>query len=214
MARRKTLSAFALALSMGIANPSPHLVAADRTFRSRAGSGSAAVAASHSASSGTSQAEPTGVLGSSSAVSNPAPDLAELEKMMLDLINRERLDPANREELGGHARPLQWDDKLAEVARAHSQDMAARHYFDHFSPDGSFPAQRVTQAGIVWLATGENIAKFADVARAEAAFMNEPRFQANHRSNILSPDFTHVGIGIARGDNGLLYITQEFVQKP
>ena len=41
--------------------------------------------------------------------------------------------------------------------------------------------------------------------------MNEPRFQQhNHRGNILSLEYTHVGIGIVKGPDGMLYITQEF----
>jgi uncharacterized protein YkwD len=42
--------------------------------------------------------------------------------------------------------------------------------------------------------------------------MNEPKFQENHRANILSRTFTNVGIGIASGPDGTLYITQDFVQ--
>jgi uncharacterized protein YkwD len=44
--------------------------------------------------------------------------------------------------------------------------------------------------------------------------MNEPPLSHNHRANILNPDFTHVGVGILRGPDGMFYITQEFVQKP
>jgi uncharacterized protein YkwD len=50
------------------------------------------------------------------------------------------------------------------------------------------------------------------VVQAETLFMNEPKFERNHRGNILNPNYTHVGIGIARGPDGSLYITQEFVQ--
>ena len=49
---------------------------------------------------------------------------------------------------------------------------------------------------------------------AEAAFMNEPRFQHNHRANILNANYTDVGIGIVQGANGSLYITQDFVKLP
>jgi len=71
---------------------------------------------------------------------------------------------------------------------------------------------RVSRAGIRWQATGENIAKVDTVVGAEAAFMNEPKFQPNHRGNILNPDYTHVGVGVARGAKGMLYITQEFAE--
>ncbi len=133
---------------------------------------------------------------------------------MLELINQEREDPSHLTETRGRARPLKWDEKLAEVARAHSRDMVERGYVSHFSPDGSFPALRVSQAGIAYLCAGENIAKSRDVIRAQGAFMNEPPLGHNHRANILDPDFTHVGIGIVRGLDGMFYITQEFIQRP
>jgi uncharacterized protein YkwD len=97
---------------------------------------------------------------------------APLEQRMLELINQERADLSHLTETHGRARPLRWDEKLAGVARAHSRDMVQRGYVSHFSPDGSFPALRVSQAGIVYLCAGENIAKFRDVFRAQAAFMN------------------------------------------
>ncbi len=58
----------------------------------------------------------------------------------------------------------------------------------------------------------ENIVIRTNVERGEAAFMDEPRFQTNHRGAILNSQFTHVGIGIVRAPNGELYITQEFAR--
>jgi uncharacterized protein YkwD len=131
---------------------------------------------------------------------------------MWQLINRDRLDGTCAEETKGRARPLQWDARLAAVARAHSEEMARNHFFAHTGVDGSEPSMRVSRAGIQWQATGENIAKVDTVAGAEAAFMNEPKFQPNHRGNILNPDYTHVGVGVAKGANGMLYVTQEFAE--
>jgi uncharacterized protein YkwD len=47
---------------------------------------------------------------------------------------------------------------------------------------------------------------------AKAAFMHEPRFQDNHRANILNANYTDVEIGMVEGPNGDLYITQDFAQ--
>ena len=141
-------------------------------------------------------------------------ETGQLEYRMWELINLERESPSNRAETRGRARPLKWDAKLAEIARAHSRDMAEHAYVSHFSPDASFPALRVSQGGISYTATAENVAKFRDVFRAQAAFMNEPPLGHNHRTNILDPDFTHVGVGIVRGPDGMFYITQDFVQRP
>lgn len=134
------------------------------------------------------------------------------ESQMLYLTNQDRTAQQNWEETQGRAHPLQWDDRLAAAARAHSEDMARAGYLSHEGSDGSVPAQRVSYMGIQWLSTGENVARARDAAEAEALFMDEPRFQQNHRSNILNPNYTIVGIGVARDSEGTLYITEEFAQ--
>jgi uncharacterized protein YkwD len=136
----------------------------------------------------------------------------DYEILMWKLINRDRSDVTCQDETKGRAGTLQWDARLAAVARAHSEEMASKGFFGHAAIDGSMPGVRISRAGIQWRASGENIAKFPDISEAETAFMNEPKFQPNHRANILNPDFTHVGVGIARGPDGMLYITQEFAQ--
>jgi uncharacterized protein YkwD len=189
--------------------------------------GGAALTASHHSSSSPSDAS----VNTSSATTNApayvpcAPNVessacipastAEAEQseiLMWQLINRDRLDATCAEETKGRAHPLQWDARLAAVARAHSEEMARNHFFAHTGLDGSEPSARVSRAGIRWQSTGENIAKVETVVDAEAAFMNEPKFQPNHRGNILNPEYTHVGVGVARGANGMIYVTQEFAE--
>ena len=131
---------------------------------------------------------------------------------MLDLINRDRLAVSSLEETKGRARPLQWDARLASVAQAHSEEMARNGSFSHMGLDGSTPAMRVSLARVPWRSTGENIAMTGNVVEAETAFMNEPKFERNHRANILSPNYNRVGVGIARGADGSLYVTQEFAE--
>jgi uncharacterized protein YkwD len=136
----------------------------------------------------------------------------QLELQMWELINRDRADQSNSRETRGRATALRWDDRLAAVARLHSEEMARNGYFSHDGADGSSPARRVSMAGIKWVSTGENIANCAGVSQAESLFMNEPKFQQNHRWNILNVNYTHVGVGVARAPDGSLYITQEFAQ--
>jgi uncharacterized protein YkwD len=140
----------------------------------------------------------------------PADD--PLEKQSLELINRDRSAPEYISETKGRARPLEWDDRLAAVARAHSAEMARGGYFSHTAANGASPAQRISAAGIQWTAVGENIAACQTVVQAESEFMNEPRFEHNHRWNILSADYTRVGIGIVRASDGMIYITEDFAQ--
>jgi TonB family protein len=140
--------------------------------------------------------------------------LADLERQMWALVNRDRLDPATSAETGGRAQPLRWNEELAAVARAHSRNMLEQRFFDHVDPEGRTLSARIKAAGISWRALGENIAINGTVPGAQAAFMNEPRFQHNHRGNILNANYTDVGIGIVQGPNGSFYITQDFVAIP
>jgi uncharacterized protein YkwD len=137
-----------------------------------------------------------------------------MEQLMLELVNRDRADQANAPETNGRAMPLRWNDRLAAVARTHSLDMLNQGYFAHVDPQGRSVASRVEAAGIQWQEVGENIAIYPTVPRAEAAFMNEPRFAKNHRANILNPEFTDVGIGIVQAPDGRIYITQDFYESP
>jgi uncharacterized protein YkwD len=141
------------------------------------------------------------------------PVMSPLQIEALALVNADRLDPANRAETSGRARPLMWDPRLAEAALTHSQDMARNDYFSHYDRAGNSPAERLSREGILWRAMGENIATNYTVALAEEAFMNEPRFEPNHRANVLNPRFNFVGIGIVRGPGGLYYVTEEFAQE-
>ncbi len=136
------------------------------------------------------------------------------ERQMLGLINAARSDPANDAETGGHARALQWDRRLAQAALLHSREMAARRYLSHIDLNGQSPVERIYNSGVQWLSLGENIARGPSMSSAEKRFMSEPRFQMNHRANILSPKFNYAGIGILRGQDGSLYLTQDFAQEP
>jgi uncharacterized protein YkwD len=133
---------------------------------------------------------------------------------MWALVNQDRLRPEALAETGGQAHPLKWNERLAAVARAHSLSMLKQHSFSHTDPDGTTFSVRIKRAGIPWEASGENIAIYDTVQRAESAFMNEPRFEGNHRGNILNGSYTDVGIGVVQGPDGSLYITQDFIASP
>lgn len=125
----------------------------------------------------------------------PRPDL---EAKMLELINHER------QQEGLH--PLTADTALTGVARRHSQDMFARGYFAHISPDGVTPADRVRAAGIRYLITGENLALGPTLTICHTGLMNSP----GHRANILHKSYGRVGIGILDGGLRGLMVSQEF----
>jgi len=122
-------------------------------------------------------------------------DLADAERQVFTRLNADRA--------AANLPTLTWSDEAAAVARAHSQDMATGGFFAHVSPTrGDFEARTATLSG---RAKGENIGMGQSPASIQSSLMGSPA----HRSNILSPDFTELGIGAASNADGL-YITQIF----
>ena len=127
--------------------------------------------------------------------SKPRPDL---EKQMLDLVNRERQ--------AAGLQPLAPDPELTEVARGHSADMFKRGYFAHDTPEGLTPFDRMRAGGVRFLTAGENLALAPTISVAHTGLMNSP----GHRANILRREFGRVGIGVMDGGMRGLMVSQEF----
>lgn len=88
------------------------------------------------------------------------------------------------------------DPFLSKAAQAKAEDMASKGYFSHVSPDGTLPWAWVQRAGYVYRYAGENLAvRFDDSSAVVGAWMASP----SHRENIVKPEYTHIGIGIAQG---------------
>ncbi|MET8133010.1 sigma-70 family RNA polymerase sigma factor [Streptomyces sp. NPDC005251] len=116
----------------------------------------------------------------------------------------------NKERAAAGCGPLTEDTQLEEAARAHSDDMAARDFFDHTNPDGADPGQRITAAGYRWSTYGENIAMGQQTPQAVMdSWMNSP----GHRANILNCSFKNIGVGVHKGSGGPWW-TQDFGAKP
>jgi uncharacterized protein YkwD len=118
-------------------------------------------------------------------------------------------DALNAERASRDIAALTMRDDLRLVARAHSEDMVARDFFDHTNPDGKDPFERMADAEITYSTAGENIAwnSFPDpVATAVDGWMNS----TGHRNNILNGSFTHAGMGVASDGKGGHYFTQVF----
>jgi uncharacterized protein YkwD len=75
--------------------------------------------------------------------------------------------------------------------------------------DGKAPAQRVEATGYDYKRVGENIA-WSDTSLPAEKIMKGWMDSEPHRKNILNPDFTEIGIGVARNDQGETYYTQVF----
>ncbi|MEU2353084.1 sigma-70 family RNA polymerase sigma factor [Streptomyces misionensis] len=115
----------------------------------------------------------------------------------------------NQERAKAGCSPLTEDPRLDRAAQAHSDDMAARHFFDHVNPDGADPGQRITAAGYRWSAYGENIAMGQ---QTPASVMNSWMNSSGHRANILNCSFKNIGVGVHNGTGGPWW-TQDFGTK-
>jgi len=104
-----------------------------------------------------------------------------------------RFDPAVFLTLvnGERSAPLRLDPRLSAAAAAHAADMAARGYFDHLSPEGSRPGDRVDQTGYRWRLVGETIAEAGTDVLALVAWNNSP----SHRAALIDPRYTEAGVG-------------------
>ncbi|NNJ07404.1 sigma-70 family RNA polymerase sigma factor [Streptomyces sp. PKU-MA01144] len=122
----------------------------------------------------------------------PEPELPSGDaEQVVALVNAERAKAG--------CGPVRSNDKLETAARRHSEDMAARGYFDHTSPDGTDPGDRITAAGYQWSTYGENIARGQQSpSSVMTSWMNSP----GHRANILNCSFKELGVGIHDGSGG------------
>jgi len=137
-------------------------------------------------------------------------DARAFETEVVVLVNEERAQGATcGSDSFAAAGPLTMEPRLHCTARVHSLDMATRGFFDHVNPDGEDPFDRMTRAGYDYQAAGENIAAGQTTPQeVVAGWMESP----GHCSNIMSPDFTQIGVGYVFTAEGQFphYWTQTF----
>lgn len=94
--------------------------------------------------------------------------------------------------------PLQPNEYLMQSAQAYAQVLAPGTCFAHDCPPVPSQRERIAQAGYGgWKRIGENIAAGDRTAEAVVAgWLESP----GHRGNILKPEFTEIGVGVASGD--------------
>ncbi len=99
---------------------------------------------------------------------------------------------------------------LDKAAQAKANDMLAKSYFAHNTPDGHTPWDFIVAEGYTYLMAGENLAvNFTEAENVETAWMNSP----GHKANILNKNFEEIGIGIAQGEyqgHTAIFVVQEF----
>jgi len=115
----------------------------------------------------------------------PQPTPGDFEQQVLDLVNQERANAG--------LQPLTFEPLLAQAAETHSENMAFQDFFSHTGADGSTFSDRIQATGFqVQGRSAENIAVGYTTPEAVVeGWMNSP----GHRENILTPEFTQLGVG-------------------
>jgi uncharacterized protein YkwD len=123
-------------------------------------------------------------------------ELSPEQRVIVEMAARINIERGNR-----GLPSLRIDDRASAAAQAHAADMASMGRMQHLGTDGSDGGVRLTRAGFVWSAWGENLgAGFLDPDPLVAAWMDSD----GHRANLLG-DFTDVGVGVALTADGVPY---------
>lgn len=95
------------------------------------------------------------------------------------------------------------------MVAAEKRALEAIETFSHDRPDGRPWHTILAECHVKFIRAGENIAYGTDYTPQDvvAAWMKSP----GHRKNILNPDFTHIGIGYAKGERSRIYWAQMFL---
>lgn len=122
--------------------------------------------------------------------------------VLVNLTNQNRA-AANISEL--KVNPL-----LEKAAQMKADDMAAKSYFAHNTPDGKTPWYWLEQAGYEYIYAGENLAvNFENSEDVETAWMNS----RGHFLNIMNPKYTEIGIATSTGtykNRTAIFVVQMF----
>ncbi|CAL9348579.1 sigma-70 family RNA polymerase sigma factor [Streptomyces sp. enrichment culture] len=125
------------------------------------------------------------------AAPEPQAPAGTFAAQVLELVNAERAKAG--------CSPVRQNSTLDVAAQRHSDDMAARGFFDHTNPDGEDPGDRITAAGYRWSTYAENIARGQQTAaEVMQSWMNSP----GHRANILNCSVKETGLGVHEGAGG------------
>lgn len=124
------------------------------------------------------------------------------EEQVAKLVNQERAKYG--------LKPLKLNWELSRVARYKSQDMIDKRYFSHTSPTYGSPFDMMRNFGISYRTAGENIAAGQ---KTPQEVMNAWMNSEGHRKNILSSQYTEIGVGYAKGGQYGHYWTQMFISR-
>ncbi len=120
----------------------------------------------------------------------------ENKNMTAEVLPAVLVDLTNKDRSSNGEPSLTRNSVLDTAAQLKAQDMANSQYFAHTSPTGVTPWHWFSQVGYYFTYAGENLAiDFNESADVENAWLNSPK----HKENIMSTNFTEIGIATAQG---------------
>lgn len=128
----------------------------------------------------------------------------KVQGIKTDLSTSEVISLTNLERSKAGKKTLTPNNLLEAAALSKAQDMINRDYFDHIDPDGKGSWELIERNGYHYKRAGENLARnFSSSTEIMDAWMRS----TSHRANLLSSDYTEVGVAIIEnGDQ--VYIVQ------
>ncbi|MDY6226153.1 MAG: CAP domain-containing protein [Clostridium sp.] len=130
--------------------------------------------------------------------------IAEIEQAIFQRVNTERT--------AAGLPALSYNTTMEHYARIKSKDMGDNGYFSHEDKQGNLITAQMKADGVSYRAWGENIAYIQGINSNSALatkFMDNWMNSSGHRANILSTNFSSIGIGVYKIGN-TYYATQEF----
>jgi uncharacterized protein YkwD len=120
-------------------------------------------------------------------------------------------------------RPYTMLSGLVASAHKHNLVMTTGCGLSHRCPAEPDLGDRIRAQGVQWRSVGENIGKTGPHANTSAAItaaakgvdkamFDEKPPQDGHRRNLLSKDFTHIGIDVVRDSHGTVWLTEDFTR--
>lgn len=129
------------------------------------------------------------------ALSSPGTAVTDDEAVLAGLVNGARSSAG--------LPPLALSGALSDVARSHSASMAASGTLSHSGNTATAVGSVVSD----WTSVAENVGVGGSVAEVHSALMGS----SVHRANILG-DFTVLGVGVVRGGDGRVWVTELFAK--
>ncbi len=133
---------------------------------------------------------------------NPPSDEAEWPHYLVDLINERRFAHG--------VPPLRWSPVLAKAAQSHADECASRDKCGHIGADGSDLEERLQRVGYQARYAGENWVFVRFPEQALIWWYDEPQGDAPQRKNLLSSEYTEIGVGMAQNQWNMWYVVADF----